>query len=121
MSKSAWRDGAVFKEWRWTHPDALVVAQARVRMAEMKSASWGRKAAVDWQSYAEIDGGFAVQWLAGATHKTAHHWLWQRVFPEDTQWKQSSKDKACRCCLFFEVPEWCAPMYAAWVPSGAPT
>ena len=82
MSKSAWRDATLYTEWRWAHLDAQVVAQARLRTQEIRAEVWGRKAALDWQTYAEIDGGFAMQWAGGATYKTAHHWLWQRLFPE---------------------------------------
>ena len=82
MTQSGWREKTTFKEWRWTHPDSAVVAKARVHMQEIKAAVWGRKTALDWDTYTEIENGFAVQWLDGATKKTAHQWLWQRVFLE---------------------------------------
>lgn len=47
MAKSSWRDATVCKEWRWTHPDVVVVAQARVEMQEIKASVWGRKTALD--------------------------------------------------------------------------
>lgn len=87
MAKSGWRDATVYKEWRWTHPDPVVVAQARVKMHEIKASVWGRKTALDWDTLADIEHGFAVQWAEGATKKTAHQWLWQRIFEEAMQWQ----------------------------------
>ena len=82
MAKSSWRDATVHKEWRWTHLDVVVVAQARVEMQEIKASVWGRKTALDWDTLTEIEQGFAVQWVEGATRKTAHQWFWQRIFAE---------------------------------------
>ena len=88
MSQSTWRDQTLFREWRWTHPDAQVMAQARLRMQEIKAEVWGKKTALDWETYTEIPQGFAVHWNGGATKKVAHHWFWQRLFPEARVWKK---------------------------------
>ena len=89
MAKSSWRDATVYKEWRWTHPDAVVVAQARVKMQEVKASVWGKKTALDWDTLTDIEHGFSVQWVEGATRKTAHQWFWQRIFAEAMPMKRS--------------------------------
>lgn len=122
MSQSSWRNQTLFKEWRWTHPETQVVAQARLRMQEIKAEVWGKKTALDWETYEEIPQGFAVQWTEGATKKVAHHWFWQRLFPEARLWKQGCKAKCCRSALFrrFRCCFRACRSYAAWVLSGTP-
>ena len=93
MAKSSWRDATVYKEWRWTHPDVVVVAQARVEMQEIKASVWGRKTALDWDTLTEIEQGFAVQWVEGATRKTAHQWFWQRIFAEAMRRKRGQNGR----------------------------
>ena len=122
MSQSTWRDQIVFKEWCWTHPDTQVMAQARLRMQEIKAEVWGKKTALDWETYKEIPQGFAVQWTEGATKKVAHHWFWQRLFPEARVWKQGYMAKRRRSGLFrrFRGCFRACRSYAAWVLGGTP-
>ena len=122
MSQSTWRDQTAFKEWRWTHPDPQVMAQARLRMQEIKAEVWGKKTALDWETYTEIPQGFAVHWNGGATKKVAHHWFWQRLFPEARVRKQGCMAKRRRSGLFrrFRGCSHACRSYAAWVLGGTP-
>lgn len=71
-------DETQFPVWRWTHLDVASVAAGRRMMRELRSQTWGRKSAVIWQTYTEVEGGFQVQWKEPACQRAVHRWLWGR-------------------------------------------
>lgn len=71
-----------FKEWQWTHSDPLVVQRARQLLSDFRGDSWARKSAVIWDTWTDIEGGFALQWHVPAKRNVAQRWFWARFVQE---------------------------------------
>ena len=51
-------------------------------MAEIRAMAWGKKSCLDWETFAPVEGGFAIQWTKGASRKAAYHWFYLNLFRE---------------------------------------